>query len=214
MIKKNNNGEKLMLKKFTPVLLALAALLTACGPQGTPTMSAADVQGTAVSSAWTMVAMTQAAIPTNTPTEVSSPTPLATLTPIPSPTLDVGLTTLTPTLAPTTAASGDPCNKSLVVSSGARMTRLRLQNETGSPVTLSIYLNKTPFGDCGYRGYTLSKGSRDFVEFPQGCYYFFAIINNPKNPSKSFGGGDNICANNDDLWVVKIGKDIINLASP
>lgn len=200
-----------MFKKLTPILLALVVLLTACGPQGTPTMTSADVEGTAISSAWTMVAMTQAAIPTNTPTEVSSPTPVATITPVASPTLDV---TLAPTLTPTTAASGDPCNKSLVVSSGARMTRLRLQNETGAPVTLSIYLNKTAFGDCGYRGYTLAKGAKDFVEFPQGCYYFFAIINDPKNPGKSFGGGDNICSNNDDLWVVRIGKDIINLGSP
>jgi len=199
-----------MLRKLFPVLLAMAVLLSACGPQGTPTLTSEEVQGTAVSSAWTMVAETQAAIPTNTPTETPTSTPLPTDTPMPTPTLEF---TLTPT--PTTStASGDPCNKALVISSGAPMTRLRLQNETKAPVVLSIYLNKTPFGDCGYVGYTLAIGSKDYVEFPQGCYYFFAIINDPKKPGKSFGGGDNICANNDDLWVVRIMRDQINFQSP
>jgi len=45
-----------MIKKILPILLALSVLLTACGAKGTPTMAPADVEGTAVSSAWTMVA--------------------------------------------------------------------------------------------------------------------------------------------------------------
>ena len=200
-----------MIKKLSPVLLVLAIFITACGAQGTPTMTSADVQGTAISSAWTIVAMTQIAIPTATPTEVPSPTLLPTITLLPLPTLDIALA---PSAVPTNTTSGDPCNKALVVSKENRGTRFRLQNETGAPVTLSIFLNKTPFGDCGYRGYSLSKGAKDFVDFPQGCYYFFAIINDPKKPGKSFGGGDNTCANNDDLWVVRIGKDVINLVSP
>jgi hypothetical protein len=192
-----------MFKRVIPLFLGLAIFLTACGPQGTPTLAPADVEGTAVSAAWTMVAMTQLALPTATPT------PQPTFTPLSLPTLN-----LAPTTIPTSTTSGDPCNKVLNVSSGARMTRFRLQNETGAPVTLSIYLNKTPFGDCGYRGYNLSIGARDFVDFPQGCYWFFAIINDPKKPGKAFGGGDNICANNDDLWAVRIGKDVINFSSP
>jgi len=43
--------EKKMIKRILPILLALAILLTGCGPQGTPTMAPADVEGTAVSSA-------------------------------------------------------------------------------------------------------------------------------------------------------------------
>jgi hypothetical protein len=204
--------ENKMFKRFIPALLAIAVLLTACGPQGTPTMSAADVQGTAVSSAWTMVAQTQLAIPTATPlppTETPTPTALPTDTPIPSPTLDPALV-----LAPTSTKSGDPCDQPLVASPDGKMTRLRLQNETGAPVTFSIYLIKTPFGACGYRGYSLKKGERLFIDFPQGCYYFWAIVNDPKKPSNASGGGENICANNNDLWMVRIGKEIINLASP
>ena len=129
-----------MLKRFLPALLTLAFLLTACGPQGTPTMTSAEVEGTAVSSAWTMVAMTQLAIPTATPlppTETPSPTPSPTFTPLPSPTLDPALV-----VAPTsTTASGDPCEKPLVSNPDGKLTRLRLQNETGAPVTFSIYLD-------------------------------------------------------------------------
>jgi hypothetical protein len=204
-----------MLKKILPSLLALAVLLTACGPQATPTMLPADVEGTAVSSAWTMVALTQLAIPTATPlppTETPSPTPLPTFTPLPSPTIDPALV-IAPT-STTSSTSGDPCNKALVSSPDGKMTRLRLQNETGAPVTFSIYLNKTPFGECGYRGYNLTKGERVFIDFPQGCYYFWAQINDPKKPSNASGGGDGICANNSDLWVVRIMDEVINLQSP
>ncbi len=87
-----------MLKKILPILLALTVLLTACGSQGTPTMAPADVEGTAVAAAWTVVAMTQAAIPTATqlpPTETPSPTPLPTFTAEPL---------IVPTLEPLTSA--------------------------------------------------------------------------------------------------------------
>lgn len=201
-----------MFRRVFPLLLVLAVFVTACGPQGTPTLAPAEVEGTAVSSAWTMVAMTQLALPTATPippTETPSPTLPPTFTPLPLPTLD-----LAPTAIPTSTTSGDPCEKVLVVSPGAKNARFRLQNETGAPVTLSIYLYKTPFGDCGYRGYNLSIGARDQVDFPQGCYFFAAIVNDPKKPSKAFGGGEGTCANNGDLWVVRIGDEIINLASP
>jgi hypothetical protein len=201
-----------MFKIFKPALFALAILLAACAPQGTPTLSSADVAGTAVAEAWIRVTQTAAAIPTATPTEPPSPTPLpppATFTPLAPPTLDIALLP-----SPTSTSSGDECWKPLVVSSNAKMTRLRLQNETKGPVILTIYLHKTPFGDCGYTGYNIGKGERVFIDYPQGCYDFSAFLNDPKNPGKSFGGGAGTCANNSDLWVVKIGKDIINLVSP
>lgn len=203
-----------MLKRFLPVLMALAVLLTSCGPQGTPTMAAADVEGTAVAAAWTMVAMTQLAIPTATPlppTEIPSPTPLPTFTPLPSPTLDPAII---PTSTTASTTGGDPCNKVLPANPDGKMTRLRLQNETGAPVTISVFLNKTPFGECGYRGYSLGKNERVQIDFPQGCYYFWAQVNDPKKPSQASGGGDGTCANNDDLWVVRIMDDRINFQSP
>src|SRR5258706_15806878 len=77
--------EKKMFKRTYPVLLGLALLLAACGPQGTPTMAAVNVQNTAGAAAWTMVAATQQAIPTATPlppTGTPSPTPPPTFTPL------------------------------------------------------------------------------------------------------------------------------------
>jgi hypothetical protein len=66
------------------MLFAITALvLTACGPAPEPTMSPADVQGTAMAAAMTMVAETQAAIPTATsipPTEPPTATPFPTNT--------------------------------------------------------------------------------------------------------------------------------------
>jgi len=208
--------ESNMLKRTIPALLTLAVFLTACGPEAPPTMSAEEVQGTAVSAAWTVVAMTQQAIPTNTPvppTETPSPTPLPTFTPLVPPTSEIP--TLDPfAAAPTSTTSGDPCNKPLPGDPDGKSTTLRLDNEAGAPVTLSIYLYKTPFGECGYRGYTLSPGAKTKVSFPQGCYSFYAWINNPKAPSNASGGGPGVCANNPDLWVVSVGKEVIKLLPP
>ena len=77
-----------MFKRISIILLGGALLLTACGPQGTPTLAPVDVNNTAMAAAVTMVAQTQAAIPTNTPippTETPSPTPLPTFTLVPPP---------------------------------------------------------------------------------------------------------------------------------
>src|SRR5215213_11753736 len=66
------------------VLLIL--LVSACAPQAAPTANSLDVQHTAEAGAFTMVAQTQAAVPTVTPvpaTETSLPTALPTDTPPP-----------------------------------------------------------------------------------------------------------------------------------
>ena len=91
------------------------------------------------------------------------------------------------------------------------MTTLRLQNESRGDVTLTIFLNRTRLGDCGYTGHTIGKGQTISVSYPQGCYSFAAFITAPKKSTKSFGGG---CANNPDIWVVRIGPEIITLNSP
>ncbi len=73
--------------KFQTVVVALAMILSACGAEATPAVNPIDVQNTAVAAAFTMVAETQAAIPTATPlppTETPSPTPMPTDTEIPS----------------------------------------------------------------------------------------------------------------------------------
>ena len=56
-----------MKKKYPTILsILLITIISACGPTPTPTLSAADVQGTAVADAWIALTLTQAAIPTAT----------------------------------------------------------------------------------------------------------------------------------------------------
>ena len=78
------NGEsQLNMKKLFILTLASILFLSACGTPAEPTISAEEVQGTAVAAAMTMVAQTQAAIPTATPippTDTPAPTPLPTNT--------------------------------------------------------------------------------------------------------------------------------------
>ena len=67
------------MKKLITISMLVAVLLTACGPKATPTMNPADVQATAFAAASTMVALTQAAIPTATPIPpTETPVPLPT----------------------------------------------------------------------------------------------------------------------------------------
>ncbi|HKJ37203.1 MAG TPA: hypothetical protein VJ972_00375 [Anaerolineales bacterium] len=189
------------------MIMIAIMVISACGgqPAEEPAISAEEIQSTAVAAAFTIVAETQAAIPTNTPlppTETASPTPLPTDTPIPSPTLDVLLPT--ETFAPTQASNGgDPCNAPLGANVSGKDAKIHLVNNTKADIVVSLYLNITVFGECGFRGYNIgSKGSAMITDLPQGCYNVSVLINDPKKPSKSFGYG---CINNPDKATFQIG---------
>lgn len=195
------------MNKFIVLLAAIALFVSACGAEAEPTISPADVAATAEAVAWTMVAETQAAIPTNTlipPTNTLEPTPLPTNTPIPLPTQP-------PQEQPTSTSAADRCDQPLPDSPAGQYTRLRLINETKAQVNLSIYLYETPFGECGYRGYQLNKGDTIVIEFVQGCYSFYAWVNAGSSSSTASGYG---CANNTDLWNVIIRPQAVNIKPP
>jgi len=203
---------------FISLLMTIAMVMSACsGTPAEPTMSADDIQATAVAAAFTIVAETQAAIPTNTsvpPTDTAVPTPIPTDTPIPSPTPEGGLVIPTFTSIPTTVGNdgGDPCNKPLPGSVTGHSTKIRLQNETKGDLVISLYLNLTAFGECGYRGYNLGpSGSTTITDLPQGCYNVSVFVTEPKKSTKSFGYG---CINNPDLWVFKIYAENTVLLAP
>ena len=207
---------KKLLLNISVITIAIL-VISACGSTpAEPTVSAEEIQSTAVSAAFTIVAETQAAIPTNTPvppTDTPVPTPIPTDTPIPSPTLEAALVP-TFTSVPTTVGSngGDPCNKPLPGSVTGSPTKIRLQNETKGDLVISLYLNLTAFGECGYRGYNLgSKGSTIITDLPQGCYNISVFVTQPKKSTKSFGYG---CINNPDLWEFKIYEEYSVLLSP
>jgi hypothetical protein len=202
------------MKKLVTLMFASLFLLSACGPEPEPTMSAAEVQGTAVAAAWTMVAETQAAIPTATlipPTDTSIPTLPPTATPILLPTQPISV-------LPTdtqTAASGDICQdlKHVIPAEAAGpKTTIKIVNEHKVPVTISLYLNKTVFGECGYRSYSISKNGSTVQTLPQGCYSAWAWSQDSKENFNSSGFG--LCANNSDKWTIVIRGEVIILLPP
>lgn len=196
-----------MFKKILPIIALLAVVLTACGPQGTPTLSPQDVQGTAEAAAWTMVAMTQEAIPTNTPvppTETPSPTPLPTFTPLPEPTLEIIL----PTATVQSQTQGN-CEGPLNVAEAGPQSNIRIENETGGKVIMSLWLSGNAHGQCGFLSYTLSKNQKLTVSIPKGNYYAYALIDYGGSKSGGASGYVNNRVGDNHLFVVKIKPEII-----
>jgi hypothetical protein len=199
------------MKRFSTLsmIMLIVMLISACGggQSAEPTINPEDIQSTAVAAAFTIVAETQAAIPTNTPlppTETASPTPLPTDTPIPSPTTDP--LAVTATLVPTQQSSGgDPCNAPLGANVSGRPAKINLVNNTKGDLVVSLYLNKTAFGECGYRGYNIGpSGSTLITDLPQGCYNVSVFVTGPNKNTKAFGYG---CINNTDKATFQLNAE-------
>ena len=200
--------------KFLSVLFSIVLFTSACGGEAVPTINAADVQSTAVAAASTMVAQTQAAIPTATPlppTDTPTTTPLPTNTPASLPTIQ---STATSVSAGSSAnATVDPCSNRVLSSPKGKETIIRLVNTTKVPVTVSLYLEETAsHGECGYRGYQISKNNDIVItDLVQGCYYLWAWSDDPKGKFNSSGSG---CINNPDKWTFEIGSGSIKFVGP
>jgi hypothetical protein len=187
-----------MIKKIIPILVLLAVFVSACGgQQEAPALSPEQVQGTAISAALTMVAATQAAVPTNTPlppTEVPSPTPLPTFTPLPSPTPDFALL---PTATQINRGEAGPTSN------------IRFENETGGTVTLSLNLRTNLHGQCGAETYIIKKNEKLTVSMPKGEYWAYAWIEYPNgDTTNAVGTFINKVADNH-LFPVKIKPEVI-----
>ena len=166
------------MKRFSILALYLMIMLiiSACGAgstQAAPTLSAGEIQETVVVAAFTVIAQTQAAVPTATPPPTLTDTPLPTLTLIPSPS-PVG------TLPPVPNANSgveDPCiHKTLPDSLQGKPVRIRLNNSTKATVSVTVYLNQTiPQTVCGYRTYTIDpQQSIVLNNRVEGCYTIWA----------------------------------------
>jgi hypothetical protein len=194
-------------------LLAIALVLSACGAPAAPTANPADVQNTAIAAAMTMVAQTQAAMPTNTPlppTETMTATLAVTDTLLPSPTLNV---TLAPTLAPSSTPGGDPCATRPLSPQKGKETVIRVVNTTKVAVTVSMYLNETAaHGECGWRSFNLARNNDIvFTDLVQGCYNLWAWSDDPKGKFNSNGGG---CINNSDKWTFEVNTATVKFVGP
>jgi len=202
----------------TLTVVVIAMLISACGAPAAPTMQAVDVQNTAVAAAFTMVAETQAAIPTATPlppTEPPTQTPLPTNTPLPLPTSATSVVISSPTTASVSGnnSGGDPCATRVLSAPEGRETVIKIANTTKLGVTVSIYLNETASkGACGYRGYTIAKNDSVVItDLVQGCYNLWAWSENAKGKFNSSGYG---CINNSDKWTFEIRADTIKFVGP
>jgi hypothetical protein len=170
-------------------------LASACAPEAAPTANPVDIQNTAAAAALTMVAETQAAIPTATavpPTSPPSPTPPPTNSPIPLPTSETPGLVPTPTGLPAqpgaqvqpTSSSGNNegnCNQPLTSWQGPTAT-FTIINQTKPPgsIILSMYV-ESEFGQCGYLIIT-----GDSFSGPIGQYSAGAFITGKQN-LKAFG---------------------------
>ena len=177
------------MKRFWMVpAIAVLVLVAACGPTPEPTMNPADVQGTAMAVALTMVSETQAAMPSATaipPTEAPTATPFPTNTVPPlslaSPTqLPQAVAALpTNTSVPASGSGDDPCNKTLSAWEGESAS-LSITNKTKpkGAMTISLYV-LTPLGECGYLNASFQNGGK--MTIPLGSYSAWAIVNSKKS---------------------------------
>ncbi len=199
-------------------ILTFAFLITligsACGarnePQATPTLDPLDLQSTIVAAAYTVVAETQAAIPTvtHTPTVTVTNTPAFTATLPPLPTLGA---TFTASPVPNPYA-GDPCiNTLLPASLEGEKIKIRVDNPTKGTINLTVYLHGgNPQGLCGYRGYVLTpNGSLVINDLIEGCYSLWAWNPDPKDYFMVTNGTS--CLDKSANWTFDITPNGINL---
>ena len=187
-------------------IAAIAIFMSACNTPATPTADVLDIQNTVVAetntalSTPTRIPPTETSTSTTTPTEV--PVVLATETATPE-------TIVTP--MPVVAGGGNSyaCNLPLNSISGGSPTKIKIQNDSRARITVRLTLNKTPFGDCGFRDYTLGKvGSLLITDLVQGCYNITVLINDPNSQTTLTGYG---CINNSDKWTFVVKKDSVSL---
>lgn len=198
-----------MKKRKISYILLLAVLISACGaPATTPTLDAISVQNTSMAAAFTLVAGTLAAAPTNTavpPTETHTQTPLPTDTP--SPTLDALVTstvTLLPTNLPTftpqpVGAGAGSCGGQLSSWKGST-SNFAIVNETNPKGKIQLLVSvTTKLGECGW----LKINGTSFTG-PAGTYSATALVSGTPNfrVSGAFfiqGGNWKIIVRNDRL---------------
>lgn len=174
-----------MKKIFLPAIsLVVVLALVACGPKSEPGLSQTDVQNTAVSSALTLLAMTQAAVPTNTslpPTPIRfTPTELATLALLPTVALE------TPVVAPVNNTNPSPtpdCYQPAPLTKDLKGTTVDVKfvNKADGPVNLSMGMYApNDEGECYTFAFGVSKNGSEVVTVLSGCYWIAGYQNGPK----------------------------------
>ncbi len=203
------------MKRFSILIqiITITLIISACGAgesQATPTINPVGLQSTLVAAASTLVAETQAAIPTATipPTATLTSTPAFTPTIPPLPTLGA---TFTASPVPNPYV-GDPCiNTLLPASLEGEKIKIRIDNPTRGTINVSVYLQQSgPQSVCGYRGYTLTAGDSLVIgDLIEGCYSLWAWNPDPKDYFMVTNGTH--CLDTSQPWAFDITPNGINL---
>jgi hypothetical protein len=200
-----------MNKRVIMLGLALSLLLSACGAGATPapTIDPNSIVNTAQAAAFTMIAQTQAAIPTATFTETPTATPLATDTPIPSPTLAITLPPPTSTAASSSSGGDDPCFHPLDMAVVGTHAYIRVKNKTSSAITGILYLyTRNAFNECGYMSVNIPPHDSNTYQPLTGSFIL-------KVYTKSGYVGSNVAIISDDhLFDFEVYDDYIKLIYP
>lgn len=163
--------QKEMRKTLYVVLAFVLVTLAACGPAPEPTPSIVEIQDTAVALAQTSIAITKAALPTETPLPTQIPT-LA-ITPTSFPTLPP---TSVAVVAPT-STQANPCNEPPPTEPKGTMVRVKFVNKSKGVVSLSFgMLQENEQGECGTYSFTIGSKMSSEVTVLAGCYWGYAWI--------------------------------------
>lgn len=194
------------MKKKYPTLISilLITIISACGPTPAPTLSAADIQGTAVANAWVAITQTQAAMPTATQTPIP-PTPTVAFTPLPA-------FTPYPTLAPVVAtlpdtSVTDPCKGPAPVKPLGTTVTIKLINKSGgnvAPISLGM-MKENSLKECGIYTFSLGKYEEPVVTVLAGCYWGYGYVNGDKPSTPETA--DALCVTDTDkttsIWITE-----------
>ncbi len=187
-------------KVLITISMLIILTLTACGggPAPTPTLDLTAVQNDALTQAWVVVTMTQAALPTNTATPIPpSPTPFPTFSALP--TLAPVVATAVPPTNPADVCNQVPPQKPL----GA-VVPVQFVNKSGGQVNLSFGMN-TPNdqGECVTYSFSLGTTQTLQATVLAGCYWGYGWVS--KNPPTTSRTPSLICLNDPSkvppVWV-------------
>lgn len=176
-----------MKKVFSLVVsLIIVMALVSCGPAPAPTLDATDMQSTAVVAAFTILAMTQAAIPTETPPPptIAPPTPTtepATLEALP--TIAVETPVIAPAANNSNASPTPDCYQPAPLAKDLKGTtvQIKLVNKSDGPVDLSMGMYApNEKGECYTFGFSIRDKGSDVVTVLSGCYWMGGYQNGPK----------------------------------
>jgi hypothetical protein len=185
VIKVSINGEKMKRKLLHAVSLVTVMALVACGPKSAPGLSVTDVQNTAVALALTEIALTQSAIPTDTPVLPTPATQVATLVTLPTVALE------TPIIAPITSSNASPtpdCYQPPPAKLLGTTVQIKLVNKSDGPVNLSMGMYEpNDQGECFTFAFSISKNGSEVVTLLSGCYWAAGYQNGPKPSTPRVG---------------------------